>query len=281
MNPFALPPELVSNAANQLVKQLAFLAAVGGLSAAIVKAIEDFSWCKCTLNRNFIQAWMLQRIARADDRQGRKREPRIYGLVQVRLPKARESTPEHPVSAWTQMLELCSAGDETALTGLDVDQICGQLNGAAQIAVQFPSRYRSLLEVLASGASPSDLERISEPDEALEVKRRVDARKSEKLAIEPRDQALLDQYQGARTRMSNYVQRSVDALHVRLESRWQWWVNLAGLFFSALIVGFIMWQKAVRPDALSFLRLVIASIAGGFLAPIARNLAAAIKGWAE
>jgi hypothetical protein len=47
----------------------------------------------------------------------------------------------------------------------------------------------------------------------------------------------------AQTRVSNFIQRSVDALHIRLDCRWAWWQQVAGFLFgagityAAMIVG--------------------------------------------
>jgi hypothetical protein len=53
MNPFSIPSALVHTVSTKLLALLGFLSAVGGLSAALTKAFDDFSWVKIAFNRNF------------------------------------------------------------------------------------------------------------------------------------------------------------------------------------------------------------------------------------
>lgn len=276
MNPFLLPPQLVNNTANQIVNQLAFLAAVGGLSGALVKTLEDLSWVREAINRNYIKAWMRQRYAGCLTLLNH-RERRIYGILPTKteVPPHARNNPRG--SAWHQMLELCSAGDESALTKLQSDQICGQLNGAAQLALQYPVQYRSLLEVLASGAAEGDESTVLAWSEIP-----AEARANPAL-LSTEQQKVVARYADARTRLSNYVQRAIDSLHVRLDNRWQWWQNMAGFVFSTILTFGLMEHSGVfdHRTGLGILRLVLASIVGGFIAPVARNLVIAVRNWAQ
>jgi hypothetical protein len=256
MNPFGLPPELVDTlVANKIVAQLAFLAAVGGLSAALVKALDDLVWIKSTINRNFLKAWFAERLS-GNLALLNNREKRIYGLRSSTTP-TRGSAGTSPLDkAWSQTLELCAAGQERALTELDVDQICGQLNSAAQIVIQFPDRYRQLLNVLAAGAPSVDVAELVKAAEGSDA---------------TRTQSM--------TRMANYLQRSVDALHILLQSRWEWWQQVAGFVFSAAITFTVMLEKNADHGSYAMFsaHLLLATLVGGFLAPIARSVVTAIQ----
>lgn len=257
MNPFGLPEDLVNTlVANRIVAQLAFLAAVGGLSAALVKALEDLSWIKSSINRNFLKAWFAERL-RGNLFTLQRREHRILGLRAPAIAPPEHSRNKPRGDAWSQAIELCAAGQERALTELDTAQICGQLNSAAQIVFQFPAQYRSLFEVFAAGAPAEDVAAI--------------------MAEHPAEKNA--DHQNARTRISHYLQRSVDALHILLDARWKWWRHLAGFLFSAGIVLVVMISKSTdhgNPGLFVF-HLVVAALVGGFLAPVARGVVTAIQ----
>lgn len=259
MNPFTIPDTLVHAVSTRIIALLAFLSAVGGLSAALTKAVEDFSWVKIAFNRNFLTAWLEQRLAPPKT----PKKERIFGLRGGNLQaRARALSVE---GAWTEMVSLCAAGDERALLELEDDQICGQLNSAAQIVLAYPALYANLYGALTAGALPGDVTLVAQPLQA-------GAGAQPTVTQDRRD---------AQTRISNFIQRSVDALHIRLDQRWAWWQQVAsflfgaGITYAAMVLGGFTSGSGLE----SFIKVVIAAVVTAFLAPLARDITAAVKSW--
>jgi hypothetical protein len=268
---FSLSGTLVDTIGTNIVKTLTFLAAVGSLSMALVQVFKDLAPIRQRFNHTFLWNWYIERLFIKPPHTRRN-----YGL---RLENSGSNRVE---LAFNETVMLATGGHWHALMDLSVEQLCGQLNSAAQIALEYPLRYRNFYDVLVAGADPGDIEIVAggNPDstDAKDASSGPKSNGAEQDAGEDKQR-----YLEARARVGQFSQRSIDALHIRLGARWKWWLQIASFLFSAAITyaAFAIdrndWSlTSMRPNGVFY--LVLSCIVGGFLAPVARDIVAAVRG---
>jgi len=162
--------------------------------------------------------------------------------------------------ALDDLIALATAGDENALFNLPVEQLIGQVNAAGQGLLDRPDRYPDLVRIFGRRADPADVALLLKP--------------------RPTTKADLARYVEARNRVAQQVQRSLDAIQIAMGYRWQWLLQSASVVISAIIIGIALTLYGGK-DFWSGERVgygIIIAILGGFVAPIARDLVAAVQG---
>lgn len=151
------------------------------------------------------------------------------------------------------LVNLATAGDETTLMRLPTDQLMGQINAAVQIAVQAviqdPTQdaYASLIRTIGNVAPPNLVNALIGPDTTEEDRQR------------------------AAPRLLPFIQRRLDGLQLSIESRWKTYLQWLAVAVGAGIIFLTMF------DEVNFITLVGMSLVGGMVAPIARDIVAAIN----
>jgi hypothetical protein len=170
------------------------------------------------------------------------------------------------------LLRLAVDGDEKAFYSLAIEKLCGQLNAAAQSALQTPSAHAGLLTVLASEADPTALRLVlaglpGSPDGT---------------PLSPSDPASLA-YTAARPQVTQQIQRAIDALQLAVSADWQVHLQQAALALSIVIAGLgaasspgLRALVGIAPVQ-DFLFIALTGVLAGFLAPVARDLIAALQ----
>jgi hypothetical protein len=83
----------------------------------------------------------------------------------------------------------------------------------------------------------------------------------------------------ARTRITHQFQRAVDGFQIRTSFRWKWWLQLLSLALSGALTAFAM--ALSLPTGRHTLgtagAIGLGALLSGFLAPVARDLTAAIQ----
>lgn len=263
---FSLSGTLVDTIGTNIIKTLTFLAAVGSLSMALVQVFKDLAPVRQGFNYTFLWNWYVERLFGE-----RPHTRRNYGI------RRENRSPEKVKSALNETVMLATGGHLHALMDLSVEQLCGQLNSAAQIALEYPRRYRNFYDVIVAGSDERDIEIVAagNPD-SVDYK---ESRQTSPLA-EKRDDK--QRYLEARARIGQFSQRSIDALHIRLGERWRWWLQIASFVFSAVITyaAFSIdrhdWSLITLKSNEVFY-LVLSCVVGGFLAPVARDIVAAVR----
>ena len=171
-----------------------------------------------------------------------------------------EISREHADRALEQLIVLATAGDDKALFNLPVEQLIGQLNAATQALLDRPRepQHADLMHILAPHAA-DDVKVLLEP--------------------RPKTKEKLTVYVDSRNRVAQQVQRSLDALQIAMGYRWSWLLQVLSVIISAIIIwaslriygGPEFWSRTGIAYGL------IVAILGGFLAPVARDLFAAIQ----
>jgi len=165
------------------------------------------------------------------------------------------------------MLTLALDGDGKAFYSLDIDKLCGQLNAAAQSALQTPKQHAGFLAVLASEADPNALALVlaGVPVDASGV-------------VLPITDPAAVAYTGARTQVGQQIQRAIDALQLSITADWQVRLQEAALVLSILLAwGGVHASKSLQPGFSTFLFTIFTGVIAGFLAPVSRDLIAALQ----
>ena len=242
------------------------LAGIGALSMALLQTAKNLLPLRLWFQRHHVEHWLAQRA----------------GQAAASAKAAGSSTPAAGVAqAQADLVHLATAGDADALYSLPIEQLCGQINAATQVLLDYPSLHWNLLRCLASEAQPADLALINPPDPAAHAARKMLLRKPA-VTLTDAEHNQVDDYVAARNRVSHQIQRAVDALQISVSFRWKFWMQLASILLSAalgvatLLIGnayFDMHLTAAREGAL----IILTAILSGFLAPVARDLVAALE----
>lgn len=202
----------------------------------------------------------------------------VNNWLTARARTARSASPAINVEqAKTDLIHLTTAGDSVALYSLPIEQLCGQINAATQIILDYPVHHWDLLRCLASQSNPDDLAIINPPSLATQLVRRALLRKPA-VTLNEDEHNQVDDLVAARNRLSHQIQRAVDALQISIGFRWKFWMQLVSIILSAaLAVIAVVATGHTLSSAHAIWFIVLAAIFSGVLAPIARDLVAAIE----
>ena len=213
------------------------IAAVGLLAMALLQSVKDMLPVRRWFHRAFVRAWLEHKARDA----------------------AHANARPDAGAALVDLVALATTGDAHALFDLPIEQLCGQASAAAAASLDYPARHEDLLRCLAASADPRDVQRV------------LDAREQEASDVDSARAALLD----ARTRVMHQVQRSIDALQISAGFRWKWYMQLAALGFSfVLAVAAVLTAGSADARGRDLMTIIPLGLAGGFLAPVARDLIA-------
>ena len=174
--------------------------------------------------------------------------------------------------AEVQLIQYTTGGDSAAFYDLPAEQLCGQMNPASQLVLQYPSgetkREQHLFYCFACNANADDVQKLLHPPETTMVQG------SNPSAEQVRQ---TNEFVDARNRVSNHIQRNIDGLQIAMTHRWRFWLQWATLlmsFGSALMVSIMMRSPGQTVDLPAVL---FTALGASIVAPVARDLAAAIQ----
>lgn len=230
------------------------LSAVGVTAMALVQTVKDQSPIRAIYQRRRIRKWIQEGFA--DFRSGQATLPDGVRITMDGL---------DPATAESDILRLATDGDAKAFYGLEIEKLCGQLNAASQSILQYPDSHLSALAVLASEANPDDLATFK-------------AGIIGSLAVPPTPQQAA--YVAARAQVTQQVQRAIDALQISVGADWQTRLQQASLLLSVLTFELLLGHSHTLSADLGglwpFWGLFL-GILSGFLAPVSRDIVAAIE----
>jgi hypothetical protein len=161
-----------------------------------------------------------------------------------------------PSDAKNSLVELATGGQANAFYDLPIEQLVAQVNAAAQVVLDYPKDSESLLIVLSEGAPPDDVRSILE---------------GTRPATAP-SQAYLD----ARSRVGHRIQRNLDGVQIALGARWKFWMQVASITLSTAVIEAAVLSTPQTTVGAALAALPI-GIVGGYLAPVTRDLVAALQ----
>jgi hypothetical protein len=161
--------------------------------------------------------------------------------------------------AITDLIKLATAGDAHAFYSLPIDQMCGQANAAAQAIMDYPDEYPDLLRCLAGLAELSDIMAVIELP-----------------PIPNPDSTRIANSSEPRAHVTSQIQRSLDGFQISAADRWQTILQYAafGLSFILTFIALSLYPIGNH----SWAKGIVVALAGGFLAPFARDVMAAVQG---
>lgn len=174
--------------------------------------------------------------------------------------------------AASDLVALVTAGDSDAFYNSEIEQVCGQIKNSLTAVLDYPDRHTELIACLASTASEEDIYNLFHPPDA-------DMFLKAAHQSTPEERQEIRQYAVAKMRVGAEMRCAVDAIQSSITFRWKRRLQIISLFLCAA-VGIFALRLGAKPDLAPTLggSLVI-GLLSGFLAPVARDLVAAIESW--
>jgi hypothetical protein len=170
------------------------------------------------------------------------------------------------------LIKLATSGDKEAFYDLPIEQLCDQIRSIVSVILDYPRLNTDLLYCLASKESVDDIAILLKPPPSAT------------------DKKAFSEYASAKTRLVIQVRCSVDAIQTSIGYRWKFWLQLAAIILSAVIgvaayllsIGANMstfWSDITQDTWRALGSALLVGVLAGFLAPVARDLVAAIEKW--
>jgi hypothetical protein len=261
--------ETVNRFTDYLLGYALALAAVGALAMALIEL-----WKKLRDSRARFHATEWTRWVRTSGLDPAQHHPAVSELIRlctgVGTPEARDAATlllGAPHEALKPGVFQRTAA--TALFALDLERMMGAIQDAADVAVASPKRYPALFQLLASGAEDDALAWLENPvmpddepvdDEARVAQRRVVKAQSERLA-----------------RLRQFIRRRLDGFQLYTSDKWASWNQRAANIVGALVMFVALMWMYVGGSAPSIYAILVLTMFGGILSPVAKDLVTALK----
>jgi hypothetical protein len=200
-------------------------------------------------------------------------EPGIDYLSQDRriIPRAANKEADWDVVeiALQDLADLATAGSKKALLGLPIEQLCGQMNSAMQLALEHPENHVALIVCISHLTDPVDLGFLLQPLSEL-TKEMEEGREKQIQRLK------VGVYSAARQRLAHHIQRAVDGLQISLGNRWKFVLQVSSIVLGIIsVLGVLYFEPGVQIrgnlyDTI-FTCLVVGTVAG-FAASVIRDI---------
>lgn len=231
--------EFVQNLADSWLNYLAGIVALSAVTMAILQTAKDLLPIRRAFQRRFLRRW----IAR----------------------KCQESGDVESIEA--SLIDLATDGEVHAFYDLPIEQLCGQIAAASQIALDFPAQHEKLLRCLAARAPRHFLDELIHAQPSMRVAfeelQRRDSAES---------RAQLEQLAEAKARVTHQIQRNIDALQIAATYQWKF-----GFQIASFVLSFVLALVATSSSTWPWATRLFVALSSGFLAPIARDLQARLQ----
>jgi hypothetical protein len=229
----------------------AALVAIGTFAMALIQTLKDLFPLRRWFQKNWIMVWLEKRAKDGPD------------LPAGGRPDAKK--------AEADLVRLATSNDAKAFYDLPVEQLCGQMNAALQVALDDPGAHQDLIWCFGYLSASADLNALVQPPVFLR-KLRSEMHDDERKAT--------DDFVCIRNRIAHDVQRSIDGVQIAAGFRWQWYLHIASIVLCGVIsyIGLLRYFKE-NSRSQDVLMLVTMSVLAGFVAPVARDLIAGVQQW--
>ena len=151
------------------------------------------------------------------------------------------------------------------------DKMMGQIQAAANVALDFPQRYADLYRFLAVPlGDKGDKDAAADADRWLEYAEAI-----AKGSPQPDDKARAATQ--ARARIGNIVARKLDAFQNETQYLWADLNQRVAVISAAAFLAYLLWSATVDPGAGDVVRVVTLSFLGGLVAPFAKDVVSALS----
>jgi len=278
----AVVPEGVVFAVNQfaefLLRYVGALAAVGALSMALIEAGKKLLDSRTKFQALRWTRWMRRTpLSQADSPGAPTHSAAFAELLQL----CTGVTHEEAVAASDRLLasrghlplfHAFSPQPAHALFALDLARMMGSIQDAADTALSAPGDYPNLYALLTTGARPDDISRwFSEGSSGMINIADLNPTTEQRQAVKDHAERF--------ARLRQIVKRKLDGFQLYTGERWASW-NQAAANCVGIIVMFaaLVWlQRIGTASSLSFPSVIVFSLLGGILSPVAKDLASALK----
>jgi hypothetical protein len=288
------------------VMQLAIpLAAIGATSMAFIQATKNVTSVWSAFQRVKLRQWLGASL-RGDHSYewipgwAKTLPSRLRGGDHLRQKnKQRKDELECIRSIEQDLILLATSGDANSFYALAIEDSCDQIRKVLSVVLDYPESHLALLLCLAGREGYPDVDKLvpkhlrteeggshgSESNEDQEVPKaeHVVGRHPARNRKVPAENAALREMTEAKSRLVIKLRCSVDAIQTSIGFRWKFYMQAASMALSAVLgaaaveIGAIAGHKPAM-DKLSFaLVAVLTGVLAGFLAPVARDLVAAIE----
>ena len=239
---------------NSATSYVIALSAIGVTAMALIQTVKDQTPLRAFYQRRRLRKWIAEGLA--DFQVGQDALPNEVRISMDGLDAS---------AAEADILRLSTDSDAKAFYGLAIEKLCGQMNAAAQSIIQYPNAHLSALAVLASEAAPDDIATFK-------------AGIVGPLSTPPTPEQAA--YIAARAQITQQIQRAIDALQISVGADWQTLLQRASLVLTVGIFEVLLYQSHTLSSdfgALTWFWGLFLGILSGFLAPVSRDIVAAIQ----
>ena len=231
----------VESFSGKILDYALLLAAIGTIAMALLELIKSVTFWRRHFHRKRIERW----LATAPDSK----------------------------AAYQQLMLLAAGGLESAAVLYDqpTAKLMGQIQAAANVALDFPSKYLAFYEFIA--AAPQ----VRESGDDARLWRKFS---EERMEGRPRKVSAADDVQArgaaqARARLGNLVSRKLDVLQNQIEFAWARLNQLCSVLGGGALLGWVLLQQQPAPSPQL---VVLLSLVGGMVAPFAKDVVSALSG---
>lgn len=276
-------PDGVVIAVNQfaefLLRYLGALAAVGALSMALIEAAKKLLDSRTKFQALRWTRWMM-RTPLTLSVTGAETPTHSRAMAEL-LQLCTGVTKEEGTAAANRLLDrsghlslLHAFHPEAAhaLFALDLARMMGSIQDAADVALSSPTEYPDLYQLMTVGAKPDDVSRwFAEGSSALVGIADMNPTPQQRLAVKEHAERF--------ARLRQIVKRRLDGFQLYTGDRWATWnqtaANLLGIVTMFIVLMWLQRNSAVA--SISFPMLIVFSLLGGILSPVAKDLVTALK----
>lgn len=174
-------------------------------------------------------------------------------------------------SAYRHLLTLAVGGEANAGALFDqpTEKMMGQIQSAANIAIEFPTSYPGLFQFMTTLS-----EHQGTQEDANKWKEYVDRATQGTIDKDKRDdQQLVRDGTQARARLDHLVARRLDAFQTSISYQWALWNQVVSVIFGT---GTLWYALSFYPKAPP--EAYVLAIIGGMVAPFAKDVVSALSG---
>jgi hypothetical protein len=247
------------------------VAGLGTITMAVLQAIKDITPVRRWFQRSRMRRWLREEARIARRKLQLPESPEESESRQTEGPPKKARFDPDAGEAEGELLILATNGDASAFYDLEIEKLCGQWNAAVQIVIDYPRYSPNLFACMAARAPQADCEKLYDPKIPPQLPLNTESKLTEE--EQARRMALRQDFLDARTRVMHQIQRAVDSFQIATAFRWKWHFQIASFVLSFLLA---MIAELISGNSAYGVIAVSAAMAG-FLAPVARDLLAAIQ----
>ena len=238
------------------------LAAIGTVSMALLQTAKNLLPLRSWFQRTRLRAWFKARVTGSSEP-----ESKATSTVTTDTTTALANVEE----AIRDLINLAASGDQDALYDLPIEEMCAKIKDVVSVVLDYPKLHIHLLSCLASEATAEDIKILMNPPPLESLLKRPDQSTED-------EQHAVRNFAAAKSRVGVQIRSSVDAIQTLIGFRWKFCLQLASVVLSALL-GAAALQLGIGPgqDYPKLETTLIIAVLAGFLAPVARDLVAALE----